>query len=355
MARHAPAPASGWRTMAVVTVALAAVVAALFWVVGCGGATAASPAARASTHPSATATAGGAPRGLYTDPANALYNSVQLLKETGRQDQAAVLNRVASTPSGIWASGQAGEFQDVGNATRAAARTNEIPVIVAYNLPDRDACGKLSAVPSATGPAYEQWINQLAAAIGRADAIVVVEPDGLPDIVRGCLDPGQATQRYQLLRYAMRKLGSLPGARVYLDAGNPGMFSDPAPLAGPLEQAGVRYGRGFSANVSNFQWTDYVVGWSQQLERDLGGRVSAVVDTSRNGNGPYTGPQSPQWCNPPGRATGPAPTLDPHAVGIDAYLWIKNPWASDGPCHGGPPAGQVWVQYTLSLAQAARS
>ena len=40
-------------------------------------------------------------------------------------------------------------------------------------------------------------------------------------------------------------------------------------------------------------------------------------------------------------------------MGMDAYLWIKNPWASDGPCNGGPPAGQVWVQYTLSLAQAS--
>src|ERR1700760_4949819 len=335
MARHAPAPASGWRTMALVVVALAAVVAGLFWVVG-GGRTAASPTAPASTHPSAPAARG--PRGLYTDPANALYNSVTLLRETGRQDQAAVLNRVASIPSGIWASGQAGEFQDVGRAVRAAAGKNEIPVIVAYNLPDRDACGKLSATPSVTGPGYERWLNQLAAAIGRAAAIVVVEPDGLPDIVRGCLSPVQASQRYQLLEYAMRKLGSLPGARVYLDAGNPGMFSDPAPLAGPLQQAGVRYGLGFSANVSNFQWTDYVVGWSQQLERDLGGHVGAVGDTSRHGNGPYTGPQSPQWCNPPGGATGPAPTLDPHAVGIDAYLWIKNPWASDGPCNGGGPA-----------------
>src|ERR1700760_845752 len=314
MARHAPAPASGWRTMALVTAALAAVVAGLFWVAGCGG-TATSRAAPASAHPSATATAASAPRGLYTDPANALYNSVTLLRETGRQDQAAVLNRVASTPSGIWAAGQAGEFQDVRNAARAATRKNEIPVIVAYNLPDRDACGKLSAVPSVAGPAYERWIDQLAAAIGRADAIVVVEPDGLPDIVRGCLSPAQASQRYTLLRYAMHKLGSLAGARVYLDAGNPGEFSDPAPLAGPLRQAGVGDGQGFSANMSNFQWTDYVVGWSQQLERDLGGHVGAVVDTSRNGNGPYTGPQQPQWCNPPGRATGPAPTLDPHAVG----------------------------------------
>src|ERR1700759_2530896 len=184
--------------MAGVTVALAAVVAGLVWVAGCGGATA-PPTAGATAHPPATAPPSSAPRGLYTDPANDLATSVALLKETGRQDEAAALNRIAATPSGIWASGQAGEFTDVRRAAQAAPRASQIPVIVAYNLPDRDACGKLSAVPSASGPAYERWIDQLAAAIGRADAIVVVEPDGLPDIVRGFRSLSHVPQRYTLL------------------------------------------------------------------------------------------------------------------------------------------------------------
>ncbi len=115
----------------------------------------------------------------------------------------------------------------------------------------------------------------------------------------------------------------------------------------------MRYGNGFSANVSNFQWTSTMVAWSQRLERDLGGRVGAVIDTSRNGRGPYTGPDAPQWCNPPGRALGPAPRLDPGPAGIDAYLWIKDPGASDGPCNGGPPAGQYWPQYAEALVQAS--
>ncbi len=179
--------------------------------------------------------------------------------------------------------------------------------------------------------------------------IVVVEPDGLPDIVRGCLNPAQAAERYRLLRYAMRRLAALPRARVYLDAGNPGMFADPSRLAGPLKAAGVGYGRGFSANVSNFQWTADVVAWSQRLERDLGGQARAVIDTSRNGHGPYTGPDAPQWCNPPGRALGPAPGSTPGPAGIDAYLWVKDPGASDGVCNGGPAAGRGWAQYAQAL------
>ena len=155
---------------------------------------------------------------------------------------------------------------------------------------------------SATG--YISWVNQLAAAIGGADAIVIVEPDGLPDIMRHCLSPAASGRRYRLLRYAMRKLGALPRTRVYLDAGNPGMFANPGPLARPLEKAGIWYGRGFSANVSNFQWTGVTVSWSRRLERALGHGMLAVLDTSRNGNGPYSGPDAPQWCNPPGRALG---------------------------------------------------
>ncbi len=235
----------------------------------------------------------------------------------------------------------------------AARKASALPVIVAYNLPGRDACGKFSADRGPTVLGYQGWINQLAAAIGGGAAIVVVEPDGLADIVRGCLSAAQGAERYRLLRYAMRTLGALPAARVYLDAGNPGMFAGPAVLAGPLRRAGVGYGRGFSANVANFGWTAVVVRWSQQLEHALGGRAGAVVDTSRNGRGPYTGPDQPQWCNPPGRALGPAPRLDPGPAGIDAYLWIKDPGASDGPCNGGPPAGQYWPQYAEALVQAS--
>ena len=288
---------------------------------------------------------------LYTYPGSPLLAAAARWKAGGHRAAAARLKAIAETPSAVWAAGQPGDIREVRWVTRAAARAHAIPVIVVYDLPDRDACGKFStaAGPSASG--YESWIDQLAAAVGPGDDILVVEPDALPDIVEGCLSPAQNAERYQLLRYAMRRLGALPRARVYLDAGNPGMFADPAQLAGPLRRAGLRYGRGFSANVSNFQWTARVVSWSQHLEEALGGTVGAVIDTSRNGRGPYTGPAAPQWCNPPGRALGPSPRLDPGPAGLDAYLWIKDPGASDGPCNGGPPAGQFWPQYAITLGR----
>ena len=321
-----------WRKLAL---ALAATVA-LLSAAGCG------------------ATSRAAATRLYTRPGNPLFAAAALLKDNGKRAEAAELTAIARTPSGIWAAGQPGEMQEIRQAARAATRADAVPVIVAYNVPDRDACGRYSAARALTAAGYEHWIRQLAAAIGTANAIVIVEPDALPDIVRGCLDRIQSLERYTLLRYAMRHLGALPRARVYLDAGNPGMFPDPSRLAASLERAGIRHGRGFSANVSNFQWTANVVAWSRRLEHALGGKSEAVIDTSRNGRGPYTGPDAPQWCNPPGRALGPAPKLDPGPAGIDAYLWIKDPGASDGTCNGGPPAGQYWPQYAVALQRASR-
>ena len=318
----------------------AAVVAALFSAAACGTASGITAGTTAPTR-------------LYTFPGNPLFAAAALLKVNGHQAEAAALKEIAQTPSGIWLAGESYDMQEARQVTLAAAKAHAVPVIVTYNLPDRDACGKLSTAYGPTASGYRLWIRQLAAAIGTGDDIVVVEPDALPDIVRGCLTPSQAAERYGLLRYAMQRLGALPHARVYLDAGNPGMFPDPAQLVGPLERAGIRYGRGFSANVSNFQWTADVVTWSRQLEHALGGKAGAVIDTSRNGNGPYTGPDAPQWCNPPGRALGVTPRLDPGPAGIDAYLWIKDPGASDGPCNGGPAAGQYWPQYALDLLQAS--
>ena len=285
------------------------------------------------------------------NPANPLFAGVRQLKAEHQPAEAAELQALAETPAAFWAAGQSNEMQQVKQVTPAAAKAGEVAVIVAYDLPHRDACGTFSASPGA-GAAYKAWVDALAAAIGGGNDIVIVEPDALPDIVSGCLSSAEAADRYKLLRYAMSRLGGLPHAQVYLDAGNPGMFSDPAKLAGPLKEAGIGYGRGFSANVSNFQWTNSVVAWSQQLERTVGGKTLAVIDTSRNGNGPYNGPDTPNWCNPPGRAPGPTPTLDPGRPGISAFLWIKDPGVSDGQCNGGPAAGQFWPKYALELAQA---
>ncbi len=80
-----------------------------------------------------------------------------------------------------------------------------------------------------------------------------------------------------------------------------------------------------------------------------------LVDTSRNGRGrldvavyaagPYDQPPDViaklrlgDYCNPPGAGIGLRPTVSTNNPLIDAYLWVKGPGESDGPCDvaGGP-------------------
>jgi endoglucanase len=107
--------------------------------------------------------------------------------------------------------------------------------------------------------------------------------------------------------------------------------------------------QGFVLNVSNFVSSAENAAYGAQVAALADGK-HFVIDTSRNGLGPAP---DGAWCNPPGRALGLRPT---DATGVsrqDASLWIKHPGESDGPCNGGPAAGQWWADAALGLAQRA--
>ncbi len=140
--------------------------------------------------------------------------------------------------------------------------------------------------------------------------------------------------------------------RVYLDGGNPGWVKDVDRVVDSLRNAGVADADGFSLNVANFETTQANIDYGTAISDHLGGK-HFVIDTSRNGNGPAEteGSGDGHWCNPPGRALGPAPTTQTGHARVDAYLWVKRPGESDGACGGGAPeAGQWWPEYALDLA-----
>jgi endoglucanase len=134
------------------------------------------------------------------------------------------------------------------------------------------------------------------------------------------------------------------------------------------------------------QWSDAAtdpaantLGVNQRYESllgDLQPTAHVVLDTSRNGQGPwapaagtsYPDPQT--WCNPPGRGLGARPAAVPAPAFplVDAYLWVKTPGQSDGQCNRGvagtttdpewggstdPAAGAWFPQQALQLAQLA--
>ena len=262
-----------------------------------------------------------------------------------RPADAALMDRIASQPQAVWFGEWSGDVrQAVGAAVAAAERTGSIPVLVAYNVPQRD-CGGLSGGGGATPEAYRRWISEFAAGIGGSRAVVVVEPDALAML--DCLSSADRTTRLELLRHAVAVLART-GAAVYLDAGH-ARWHPAAEAADRLRRAGVEHAAGFALNVSNFVETGENARYADELSRLLGGK-GAVIDTSRNGLG--AAPDG-EWCNPPGRALGAAPTTATGRASVHAYLWIKRPGESDGACNGGPVAGAWWGEYALGLARRA--
>lgn len=286
---------------------------------------------------------------FWVDPNSSAAQQIQLWQREGRTKDATLLQKIADQPAALWPAGEVDPGATVREATAAAAAEDRTALFVAYNIPHRD-CGQHSAGGAADADTYRQWIGRFADALGDAKALVVLEPDAVAHIVDGCTPGEYHAEREQLLGEAIDRLKRQPHTTVYLDAGNPSWIKDPRKLVEPLRRAGVAKADGFSLNVSNFQTDAVTKEYGRRLSKDLDGK-HFVIDSSRNGNGPLPG----EWCNPPGRALGTAPTTSTGETALDAYLWVKRPGESDGTCEGGPDAGQWWPEYALGLAGNSRS
>ena len=297
----------------------------------------------------------GAPahKGLYVNPRNPAAAQAALWRKAGRRADAAAMRLLAKQPTALWLTQPTGVSARVRAETQRAARASSTALLVAYHVPGRD-CGNYSAGGSGSPDGYRAWVRAFAAGIGSRRAIVILEPDAIPQaITQSCLSDQAKGERYALLADAVATLKSRPNTRVYIDAGNPGWVRPPAGLVGPLRASGVAKADGFALNVSNFYSNKKVISYGRELSRRLHG-AHFVIDTSRNGNGATLkdDPGGPKWCNPPGRAIGRRPTTSTGKRKVDAYLWVKTPGQSDGTCRAGaPPAGHWWPDYALALVR----
>jgi endoglucanase len=313
---------------------------------------------------------------------------------------------LASWPVATWFTGGTTPAQTRSAVATLAAKATlrrQVPVVTAYNVPGRS---QYSAGGAATTAEYEAWVDGLAAGLGRSRAVVILEPDGLalsPDQCGGT--PEEQAARVTEINYAVDRLERQPGASVYVDAGHSAWHAV-GDMAERLRDGGVARAQGFFLNVSNYrtdaELTRYgtmVAGCLWYLANVAGGvgtdcanqfwpaadadawyaaHVPAgaplthfVLDTSRNGQGPWTPPagvySDPQdWGNPPGRGVGRPPTADTGTPLVDAYLWVKVPGESDGSCTRGtagpvdpewgvvdPAAGVWWPDQVHQLAALA--
>ena len=247
-----------------------------------------------------------------------------------------------------------------------------------------------------------------------------------------------AADRFAMLNYAVDRLTALPRTSVYLDGTHNGWLNV-GDVSDRLLKAGVAKADGMFFNTSNYQWTQNVEQygtwvssclayltkvdaggvancgnqyWSGGPANDFTGvsldpakkwsdtatdptantaginsryaaqlgdvepSKSFLVDTSRNGRGPWVPtaaqaawPDPQVWCNPPRRGLGPQPTTRTSTPLADAYVWIKVPGESDGQCSRGlgtgndvvdpiwgrvdPAAGQWFGRQALQLTRLA--
>ncbi len=292
---------------------------------------------------------------FYVDPRGAAGWQVTEWEREGRIEEAAALRRISTRPTARWLVGDSEAVTDEVSEFLAGARNSgQTPVLVTHNLPGRD-CGRQGTGGAESAEAYQDWIRRVASGVRGRPVTIIVEPGAVPDAVDRCVD--DVDERLGLLRDAVAVLASTGSARVYLDAGHPAWVKDTARLAAALGQAGVAEADGFALNVANFIDTPRNVAYGHQISDALDGTTTFVIDTSRNGRGPYPGKtvrSAPSWCNPPGRALGAEPTTDTGLDRVDALLWIKYPGESDGACRPGEPeSGVWWPEYAVGLANRA--
>ncbi|KAK4172883.1 1, 4-beta cellobiohydrolase [Triangularia setosa] len=164
---------------------------------------------------------------------------------------------------------------------------------------------------------------------------------------------------HESIPYALRSLGNLPNAILYLDAGHGGLLGWVQTLPQAASNISAAYKaagsppqfRGIAINIHNYNAWDLSPGEfattretrnyaqnEQTYLRLLGTRLqqlgvpnNAIMDTSRNGIHGLR-EEWDRWCNVYGAGLGRLPGLNiqPGQQQLDAFIWAKGPGYSDG-------------------------
>ncbi|GIF70333.1 glucanase [Asanoa ishikariensis] len=283
---------------------------------------------------------------FYVDPDT---NAAQWVAANSSDSRAAVIrSRIAEVPQARWftTTNTSTVRAQVSAYVGAAAAAGKIPIMVVYDIPNRD-CGGASSGGAPSHAAYRAWVDEVAAGLAGRPATIVLEPDVLP-LMTNCQNSSQQAETRASMAYAGKKLkAGSSQAKVYFDVGHSAWLSASEAASRAVAADIVNSADGISVNVSNYRANSEAVPYAKAVLAAIGSSaLKAVVDTSRNGNGPA----GSEWCDPSGRAIGVPSTTQTNDSAIAAFLWVKLPGEADG-CIA--TAGQFVPQRAYDLAIAA--
>jgi cellulose 1,4-beta-cellobiosidase len=343
---------------------------------------------------------------FYVDP-----EFVRMVEDVATKTPAEAkrLRKLTKFPTAVWletveTAKLAAPTMEAAAKQGASGKGPVVPVFVVYDLPNRDCAaegsrGEFEVDKGGEARYQTEFIDVIAAAFAahpKQRAVVVLEPDSLPNLITNIELPrcAAAEQAYRRgVAYAITKL-SLPNVFIYLDAAHAGWLGWPKNLPRAVtlfkevidSAGGPNRIRGFALNVSNFDpvhlpgakkgspdepsqdEAGYAADFAAGLAKAGITGKGFVIDTSRNGK-PNIRSSPGNWCNVKGAGLGERPRVAPEP-GIDAFFWVKTPGESDGTADpkaprydtnctsddampGAPQAGELFAPYLIELVKNA--
>ena len=196
-----------------------------------------SPTAAATSTRSRRGARGGSPASCGSTRRGTARSRSATRRRRGGPTRPTALAPLAEQPTATWFTNPGDPFVAVEQLSLAAAEAGQLPVLVAYYVPNRD-CGSYSSGGATDVDAYLSWVGSFAAALGDRPAVVVLEPDAIAQARRRLRGRWTRPHASSWLTQAVAdpRTGSR-GPAIYLDAGNPELDHRPAGALGRAAHA----------------------------------------------------------------------------------------------------------------------
>lgn len=309
--------------------------------------TATGQARRVSVNPLA-----GGPWGIYKGATDGVWPAYQQATGTNK----ALLAKIALRSRARWfgsfiptADVQSKVHSYIAEMQQAQGADVLVPIAAFRQFPNHES----NKDQPISQQAYKDWYDALAAGIGDARAVVILEPD-LAVILK---DAWRPDIRERLVKYAAQKLAALSNTTVYIEAGSADWLTVAA-AAQLLKRSGVGSVRGFALSGTHYDTTTRNIKHGRQIVAKLASLgipgKHFVIDTADNGHGftfaqykqrhPGSDVTNPIVCTTKAQrvceSLGIPPTWDVtnakwHLSArvasmasrfVDAYLWYNRPW-----------------------------